>query len=51
LTSADCRTLATLLTGLGQVERALSWVERGLALDTASLRSLVDLLVHTQQPQ
>lgn len=36
LTTADCHTLATMLAGLGQVEQALTWVERGLALDSGT---------------
>ena len=38
LTPADCYTLATLLTGLGQGEHALSWVEHGLALNSGSAK-------------
>lgn len=36
MTGADCHTLATLLADLGQVERALSWVKRGLTLNSGS---------------
>jgi len=36
LTTADCHTLATMLAGLGQVEQTLTWVERGLALESGT---------------
>jgi hypothetical protein len=36
LTAADCHTTATMLAGLGRVDQALSWVERGLALDSGT---------------
>ena len=36
LTPADCHTVATMLVRLGRLEQALSWVERGLALNSGS---------------
>jgi hypothetical protein len=36
LTVADCHTIATMLAGLGEAEEALSWVERGLVLDSGT---------------
>jgi len=36
LTAADCHTIATTLAGLGEAEHALSWVERGLVLDSGT---------------
>jgi tetratricopeptide (TPR) repeat protein len=36
LTADDCLTAATMLGTLGHPDQALSWVERGLALDAAS---------------